>query len=81
MAKLVKTITTLPSDNRYALYIDVDTGARVKNLHKVIRPGRLWVTAEAIVQAGLETLYSSLSEEQRTQLDSLNASAKINTLH
>ena len=62
--KAVKTKITLPADSRYALYIDVDLGEKVRAFHKSENKGKpLWFSAEAVVKAGLESLGIPIEDE------------------
>ena len=59
----------LPAKDRYALYVDVDLGERVKSFHEEANNGRpLWVSAEAVVEAGLKALGVHAKEADEQQL-------------
>lgn len=53
----------LPAEGRYALYVGVDLGNKVKSFHEHTNGDKpLWVSAEAVVEAGLKALGISSEE-------------------
>ncbi|MEO1391184.1 MAG: hypothetical protein AAFV85_27955 [Cyanobacteria bacterium J06634_6] len=61
--KIVKTV--MPTERRYALYVDSALGEKVKKFHEDNNQDKqLWFSAEAVVKAGLEALGVSIDESE-----------------
>ena len=64
--KVIKTV--LPAEGRQALYVGRGVAKRVEHFHDTNKNRTLWISVEAVVEAGLEALgVPSLEEIQQEQ--------------